>query len=139
MNSELDLSAARRPRVLVAEDDANMRALVADILRKEDLEVEELADGQRLLVRLVEAFAAPREGGVAINLIVSDVRMPFCSGLDVLEEVHRSRCRTPVLLMTAFGDRGLSNRVRALGGRLLDKPFTPLALRKAVRELLGRG
>ena len=74
-----------------------------------------------------------------VDLIVSDVRMPFCSGLDVLEEVHRSRCRTPVLLMTAFGDRGLSNRVRALGGRLLDKPFTPLALRKAVRELLGRG
>jgi CheY-like chemotaxis protein len=139
VTSESDLPTARRPRVLVAEDDANMRALVADILRKEDLDVEELADGQRLLARLVEAFVPRREGGVAVDLIVSDVRMPFCSGLDVLEEVHRSRCPTPVLLMTAFGERGLESRVRALGGRLLDKPFTPLTLREAVRELLGRG
>lgn len=138
MTGEPDLSTAPRPRVLVAEDDADMRALVADILRKEGLDVEELANGQRLLVRVVEAFGSGREGDAGIDLIVSDVRMPFCSGLDVLEEVHRSRCRTPVLLMTAFGERDLSSRVQALGGRLLDKPFTPLALRTAVRELLGK-
>ncbi len=55
------------------------------------------------------------------------------------KKVHLSRYPTPVLLMTAFGEQGLESRVRELGGRLLDKPFTPLALRKTVRELLGRG
>jgi CheY-like chemotaxis protein len=41
--------------------------------------------------------------------------------------------------MTAFGEEGLEARVRALGGRLLDKPFSPPALRQAVRELLEPG
>lgn len=114
-----------------------MRALVAEILRKEGLEVEEIADGRRLLARLLEAFLDSREDA-AVDLIVSDVRMPFCTGLDILERLRLSRRETPVLLMTAFGERDLSARVRELGGRLLDKPFTPGALRRAVRELLGR-
>ena len=138
MNDNPDSGVAHRPRVLVAEDDANMRELVAHILRKEGLEVEEIPDGQRLLVRLVEAFL-PRRVDAGVDLIVSDVRMPFCSGLDILKKVHLSRYPIPVLLMTAFGEQGLERRVRELGGRLLDKPFTPLALRQMVRELLGRG
>ena len=114
-----------------------MRALVADILRKQGVEVEELADGRQLLERV--AYASLTRGEDAgIDLIVSDVRMPFASGLDVLEKVRVSRLGTPVLLMTAFGADGLGSRVRALGGRLLDKPFTPHALREAVRDLLGR-
>jgi DNA-binding response OmpR family regulator len=138
VNGEPHSRTARRPRVLVAEDDANMRELVAHILRKDGLEVEEIPDGQRLLLRIVEAFL-PRREGDAIDLIVSDVRMPFCSGLDILKKVHLSRYTTPVLLMTAFGEQGLERRVRELGGRLLDKPFTPHALREAVRELLAGG
>jgi DNA-binding response OmpR family regulator len=127
-------SPAHRPRVLVAEDDTNMRELVADILRKDGLEVQEIPDG-RTLMRLVEASRSSREGA-AIDLIVSDVRMPFCSGLDVLERIRLTGCATEVLLMTAFGEQSLRARVRALGGRLLDKPFALRALREAVRELL---
>lgn len=123
--------------MVVAEDDANMRSLVADILRKEGCEIEEIDDGQGLLLRVVEASLL-RHGSSRIDLIVSDVRMPLCSGLDVLERVRSSQLPVPVLLMTAFGEQGLSARVRALGGRLLDKPFTPHALRAAVREMLGR-
>lgn len=137
MNGEPQ-STQVRPRVVVAEDDPNMRELVAHILRKDDLDVEEVPDGQRLLVRLVEAFL-PRRQGAVIDLIVSDVRMPFCSGLDILKKVRLSRYPVPVLLMTAFGEQGLEHRVRELGGVLLDKPFTPVALRRAARELLARG
>ncbi len=137
MNGEPQ-STQVRPRVVVAEDDPNMRELVAQILRKDDFDVEEVPDGQRLLVRLVEAFL-PRRQGAVIDLIVSDVRMPFCSGLDILKKVRLSRYPVPVLLMTAFGEQGLERRVRELGGALLDKPFTPVALRRAARELLARG
>jgi DNA-binding response OmpR family regulator len=137
MHDEPEQSHARRPHVIVAEDDANMRALVADILRGEGFEVEEVPDGRGLLMRLGEAFLRRRRG-TAIDLVVSDVRMPFCSGLDVLKKISLARNTTPVLLMTAFGEHGLEARVRELGGRLLDKPFTPHALRQAVRELLPR-
>ena len=138
MNGEPQSTRTLRPRVVVAEDDPNMRELVAHILRKDDFDVEEVPDGQRLLVRLVEAFL-PRRQGAVIDLIVSDVRMPFCSGLDILKKVRLSRYPVPVLLMTAFGEQGLERRVRELGGALLDKPFTPVALRRAARELLARG
>jgi DNA-binding response OmpR family regulator len=135
MSSPPVVSTVRRPRVLVAEDDASMREFVGHVLRKEALEVEELPDGERLLVRLIEAFM-PRHRGV--DLVVSDVHMPFCSGLDILKKVRLSRYPTPVLLMTAVGEQGLAARVRELGGRLLEKPFTSHALLQVVRELLGR-
>jgi two-component system, response regulator, stage 0 sporulation protein F len=122
------------PRVLVAEDDEQMRRLVADVLLKDGYDVEELADGKELLLRVVEAFL-PHHPHSGIDVVVTDLRMPFCSGLDVLKKLRVAHRTTPVLLMTAFGEHGLRERVRDLGGMLLDKPFTPLALRAAVRAL----
>jgi DNA-binding response OmpR family regulator len=122
------------PRVLVAEDDAQMRRLVADVLLKDGYDVEELADGKELLLRVVEAFL-PHHPHSGIDVVVTDMRMPFCSGLDVLKKLRVARRPTPVLVMTAFGEHGLRDRVRDLGGLLLDKPFTPQALRAAVRLL----
>ena len=124
-----------RPRVLVAEDDVAMRELVADILRKEGFEVEEIADGRGLLQRLIQSLL-PRREGPPFDLVVSDVRMPFCTGLDILEKVRLTHRGMPVLLMTAFSEAGLDARVRELGGVLLDKPFTARALRRTVRDLL---
>jgi DNA-binding response OmpR family regulator len=134
VNDAPDSPRPHPPRVLVAEDDAPMRALVAQILRKDGFDVEEIADGQGLLLRLMET-SLPRHA--AIDLIVSDIRMPFCTGLDVLKKVHLSRHGTPVLLMTAFGEPDLARRVADMGGRLLDKPFPPHALRREVKELLA--
>jgi len=114
-----------------------MRELVADLVRREGCDVEELADGEQLLVRVVTAML-PRRQASGIDLIVSDVRMPFCSGLDVLKKLRVAHRTTPVILMTAFGDPWLRERVQVLGGLLLDKPFKLQALRDAVRELLPR-
>jgi DNA-binding response OmpR family regulator len=122
------------PRVLVAEDDPQMRRLVADVLLKEGYDVEELADGKELLLRVVEAFL-PHHPHSGIDVVVTDMRMPFCSGLDVLKKLRVAHRPTPVLVMTAFGEEDLRSRVRDLGGLLLDKPFTPHALRAAVRLL----
>jgi DNA-binding response OmpR family regulator len=122
------------PRVLVAEDDAQMRRLVADVLLKDGYDVEELCDGKELLLRVVEAFL-PHHPYSGIDVVVTDMRMPFCSGLDVLKKLRLAHRMTPVLVMTAFGEQGLRDRVRDLGGLVLDKPFTPQALRAAVRLL----
>jgi DNA-binding response OmpR family regulator len=140
MNADVDpeprLPLVKRlsPRVLVAEDDAQMRRLVADVLLKEGYDVEELSDGKELLLRVVEAFL-PHHRHSGIDVVVTDMRMPFCSGLDVLKKLRVAHRSTPVLVMTAFGEEGLRHRVRELGGLLLDKPFTPQALRAGVRLL----
>lgn len=70
-------------RILLAEDDRDLRAKIAAALRADGHEVVEANDGGRLLVRIGTAYATrqPREG---YDLVISDVRMPVCSGLQIL-------------------------------------------------------
>lgn len=121
-------------RVLVAEDDPEMRRLVVEALRKDGHEVQEASDGGRLLVRIAEAFESDPSLAL-IDVIVSDVRMPVCSGLDLLERLVEARWRVPFILMTAFGDDDTRRRAEGLGAVLFDKPLSMEALRAAVRRL----
>ena len=90
-------------RVLVAEDDPEMRRLVVEALRKDGHDVIEASDGGRLLVHLAEAF--DRDPTLAcLDVVVSDMRMPVCSGLDLFERLAEARWKVPFILMTAFGD-----------------------------------
>jgi DNA-binding response OmpR family regulator len=121
--------------VLVADDDAEMRRLVAESLRKDDYEVIEEVDGGRMLVRVAAVYAF---GGTVspFDIIVSDIRMPVCSGLDIVTGLRDAHWKTPVILMTAFGDEETRARAEKLGALLLDKPFQMSALRVLVRALL---
>jgi DNA-binding response OmpR family regulator len=125
------------PRVLVAEDDAAMRRVVVDALAKDGYDLSEASDGGRLLVTLAHEVVG-RDGDARIDLIVSDVRMPICTGLQIVEQLRAAHCRIPIILMTAFGDEGTRRYARDLGALLLDKPFQMTALRAAVACLLRR-
>jgi DNA-binding response OmpR family regulator len=124
----------RRRRIFVAEDDAEMRMLVAEALRREDYDVVEASDSTQLLLRLVrENTDADHD---IVDLILTDVRMPGCSGLDVIEVLRDADWQTPIIVMTAFGDDETRARAESLGAVLLDKPFRLDALRIAVRASL---
>ncbi len=124
-------------RVLVAEDDREMRRLVVEALQKDGHQVTEAADGGRLLVRLAEEFDHDRSLA-AIDLVVSDIRMPICNGLDLVERMFQARWRVPWILMTAFGDDEIRRRAEAVGALLLDKPLSLEQLREAVARLARR-
>lgn len=124
-------------RILLAEDDEDMRLVVADALRSDGYDVVELADGGRLLVDIASRLKAGEEYR-ALDLIVSDVRMPICSGLQILEALRAAHWHTPVILMTAFGDDQTRHRAEALTAVLFDKPFDMDDLRTAVANLLPR-
>ncbi len=126
------------PRILVAEDNDEMRRLVVDALRGDGYDVIAVSDGGRLLVTLAHGFVADHAGGL-VDLLVSDIRMPSCSGLQILEQLRAAQWRIPVILMTAFGDSATRERARALGAVLFDKPFDLDDLRTAVSCLLRRG
>lgn len=118
-------------RVLLAEDDPDMRRLVVEALHKDGHEVLEANDGGRLLVRLAEAF--DRDPTLAsVDVIVSDVRMPVCSGLELMERLFEARWRVPVILMTAFGDDETRRRAQLVGAVLFEKPLVLDELRAAV-------
>jgi CheY-like chemotaxis protein len=124
-------------RVLLAEDDGEMRRVVADALRGDGYDVVELADGGRLLVDIA-ARLKTGIGGDSLDLIVSDIRMPICSGLQILSALRDAHWRTPVILMTAFGDEATRKQAESLSAVLFDKPFDLDDLRTAVANLLPR-
>jgi DNA-binding response OmpR family regulator len=123
-------------RILLAEDDPDVRAVVAAALRSDHHEVVEEPDGGRLLVRIGAAYASqdPRR---AYDLVVSDIRMPTCSGMQILEGLRRARWTTPVILMTAFADSATRARALGYGALLFAKPVDPIELKAAVRRLLS--
>ena len=116
-------------RALVAEDDAEMRALVAEVLRAEGFEVDEVGDGRRMWQKTLEH--------PAYDVVVSDLRLPIVDGLTVLEDFHVRAPAKPLLLMTAFGDASARARAQKLGAVFLDKPFKMAELRAAAGGLFA--
>jgi CheY-like chemotaxis protein len=124
-----ELDAVGR-RVFVADDDDELRALVADTLRSDGYTVVEARDGAELLMLLEEAIDDP---AARPDLIVSDACMPNLSGLGVLEHLKRAHIVVPVLIMTGFVPLSVGVVAKRLGGLgVLSKPFDADALRAAV-------
>ncbi len=114
-----------------------MRRLVVEALRQDGYDVIAVADGGRLLVTLAHEYVDKSGAGLA-DLVVSDLRMPVCSGMQILEQVRAAHWRIPVILMTAFGDQATRDHARMLGALLFDKPFDLDDLRTAAAALLQR-
>jgi CheY-like chemotaxis protein len=121
-------------RVLVAEDDAEMLRLVVEALRKDGHNVMAVPDGGWLFVKLAEACRRTPWFS-EIDCIVSDVRMPTCDGLDLLERLGDASRSVPIILMTAFGDDEVRARAERLGALLIEKPLSLEALRRAVSRV----
>jgi DNA-binding response OmpR family regulator len=130
-------SSGSVPCILLAEDDEDMRLLLAAALRADGYEVVEARDGGRLLVHLAQAYLSDRSHK-AYDLLVTDIRMPVCSGLQILESLRQAHWQTPAVLMTAFGDEQTRLRADALGAIMFAKPFDVDDLRTAVLHLLTR-
>jgi len=121
--------------VLLAEDDRDMREMIATVLTAEGYEVIEARDGSELLSRLQEVAKQPR-GRETLALIISDVRMPRLDGLDMLAALRCARWYTPVILITAFGDEEVHREAHDLGAvAVLDKPFSLANLRSLVHQI----
>ena len=124
----------RRARVLLAEDDGELRRLLREALQAGGYDVVEVTDGGRLLVRLGQEYRSGRPEE-SFDVMVSDVRMPVCTGLQIVESLRLARSRIPVILITAFGDDTTRAKAERLGAVLLDKPFDVDELVKVVGRL----
>ena len=112
-------------RILVAEDDANIRETLADLLSGEGYEVKTAVDGEA-------AVAAWRGASEPFDLIMLDVMMPGKSGYDVCREIRASGSRVAVLMLSAKGEEIDKVIGLELGADdYVTKPF-------GVRELLAR-
>lgn len=105
-------------RVLVADDDPEMLEMVAGIAKRElHAEVTRAASGDELLERLAEH---------EWDLIITDISMPWMTGLQVMHSVRTAGLPVPVVVMTALQGAEIADQVDALGdrARLIRKPFS---------------
>ena len=125
------------PRILLAEDDDEMRDLLVTALKKEGFKVTGCCDAIDL-VNVLEGYIAHR-APLEYDLIVSDIRMPWLTGLEMLKEFKTHVGFPPVILITAFGDDATHKKAQALGATaLLDKPFEMSRLIRIIRESLAK-
>jgi DNA-binding response OmpR family regulator len=123
------MSMNRRARILVVDDDADIRGLLIELLTRAGFEVDEASDGRTALRRLYEAPPA---------LVLLDVSMPTMDGYQTLERI-RDLSDVPVIMLTARTDE--LEKVRGLAGGADDyvgKPFGRQELLARIQSQLRR-
>ncbi len=120
-----------RKRICVVEDDSQVRRLVSVILRREGHEVLTAENGQEAL-RLCEGLQG------AVDLVLTDINMPFVGGFELAEELKERFPNTKTLFMSGFLENEHSNWDSHSPDDLLQKPFTPNDLLEHVRRGLAK-
>lgn len=116
-------------RILVVDDEKNIRALFRDELEEEGYEVEIAGGGREALEKIEKKLP---------DLVVLDVRMEDMTGLEVLEEVRKKHENLPVIMCTAV--RGLQDDFTVWDSKVSDyitKPVDLDVLKEKIKKALG--
>ena len=113
-------------KALIVDDDPSSAQLIARFLEPLDYEAEIAFSGAEAVECLNES---------TFDIVISDVRMPGGSGIDLLREMHGLNKRVPIVLVSAVAESAKA-QAKALGAdAFLDKPFTKEGLTEVVRQL----
>ena len=115
--------------ILVVDDEPDVRRMICRFLARGGYGTYEAADG-------AEALASLR-GGLAVDLVLSDIVMPQVNGVELLETLSVSRPDLPILLMSGHAAGDLPRAITAPCGILM-KPFTQERLVDEVRRCLSK-
>lgn len=117
-------------KILIADDEARMRKLVGDFLKKEGYSVFEAANGRQALNLFYETEK--------FDLVILDVMMPEYDGWTVCREIRKSS-RVPIIMLTARGEESDELFGFDLGAdEYISKPFSLKILAARVQALLRR-
>lgn len=117
-------------KILVVDDQRNMRTTLALMLRDAGFEVDEASDGQR---------GSDMGAAEAYDLVITDLRIGKVGGIDVLRAVKRGHALSEVIVMTAYGTIESAVEAMRLGAHdYIQKPFTEQELLMKVDRALAR-
>jgi DNA-binding NtrC family response regulator len=119
-------------RILIVDDEPNVRLMLRIALEAARYEVIEAEDGAAALARL-------RKDPQACDLVVLDLLMPRMDGMELLRQLRASGLVVPVVILTAHGSIPEAVEAMKLGAiDFLTKPITPETLRRVVAEVIAR-
>lgn len=117
-------------RILLAEDNHELRRLMSFVLRREGHDVVEVHDGSALLETL--AFSIVEGGRQQFDLVICEQLLPGMPGLAVLAGLRARDRALPFILIT--GNTEIQSQARQLGAWVLSRPLTMDAIRRVVRQ-----
>lgn len=121
--------AAARPRVLVVDDEASIRDLLAKTLALAEYEVDVAPDGRSALDRMRM---------YPYDLLIADLKMPGMDGLTVIREAKRYKTDLPIIIITGFSTESSAIEAVNLGvAGYLTKPFRVPQVLAAAAKALG--
>jgi len=115
--------------ILLVEDEADVRRMVARVLRADGYQVLEAASAADAIM-LIDGYAG------TIDLLLSDLVMPKMNGAELAERVRRARPATKIVLMSGYTDSPLSSTEVASGIEFIAKPIMPDVILSKLRGLL---
>jgi len=122
-------AGAARPRILVVDDEASIRDLLAKTLALAEYDVDVAADGRSALERMRM---------YPYDLLIADLKMPGMDGLTVIREAKRYKADLPVIIITGFSTESSAIEAVNLGvSGYLTKPFRVPQVLSAAAKALG--
>jgi two-component system cell cycle response regulator CpdR len=117
-------------RILIAEDNDNLRCLVVRALEEDGHDLVATEDG-------AAALAALRRNNGQFDLLLTDVKMPVMDGIALALAAGRDHPEIPIMLMTGYAEqRERAHGLDALVHDCIGKPFSVEQIKTAVREAL---
>ncbi len=117
-------------RILIAEDDATMLKIIEMRLKKDGHEVIVTSDGREAMLKIDELDP---------DMIITDIMMPFTSGLEIVAKVkQRLDRKIPIIILSSMGQENVVLEAFNLGADdFITKPFSPNELSMRVKRLLA--
>jgi DNA-binding NtrC family response regulator len=114
--------------VLIIEDDEEMRSLLKDFFVEEGFETDSVSNGYDAFGMLVKK---------PFDLVITDIRMPGLTGLDILPRIKKLQPGVPIIVITAFGSEGVHRRAYERGATVyLEKPIHFEKLRELIHQMV---
>ena len=131
--TEIDME---RKHILVVDDEQNMLNTLGFILQAANYKVTTAKDGQEALQK---TFDMLENHNNQIDLLITDLRLPRLTGLQLIDELNRLKMKMPIFVITGYGDKGLViDLIRAGCVDYLEKPFNRKEFVKHAASLFGR-
>jgi DNA-binding NtrC family response regulator len=115
-------------KILVADDERNLRRVLVALLRREGHEVVQASTGVEAIDRLAD-----------VDVVITDLRMPGADGMEVLHTAAKNHPQIPVIMITAYGSVGQAvEAIKAGAFDYIEKPFEADSIRAIVEKAIGQ-